>query len=109
MRGEIYRLRRPRDARGHQQTGERFAVVVLATRYAHLSQWLVVPTSTRAQAAGFRPQIEVGGVMTLALCDALVAIDPTVRLGEQVDYLSATALAEIDEALLMLLDLDEAR
>lgn len=46
--------------------------------------------------------------MTLALCDALVAIEPTARLGEQVDYLSAAALAEIDKALLMLLDLDRA-
>jgi len=101
-------LRRPRDARGHEQAGERFAVVVLATRYAHLSQWLVVPTSTRAQEAGFRPQIEVGRVPTLALCDALVAIDPTARLGERVDYLSARALADIDEALRMLLDLDQA-
>lgn len=108
MRGEVYRLRRPRDARGHEQAGERFAVMVLATRYAHLSQWLVVPTSTRAREAGFRPQIEVGGVATLALCDALVAIDPSIRLAEQVDYLSARALAEIDEALLVLLDLDRA-
>lgn len=106
MRGEVYRLRRPRDARGHEQGGERFAVIVMATRYAHLSQWLVVPTSTRAQEAGFRPRIEVGGTATLALCDALVAIDPVTRLCEQVDYLSARALAEIDEALLMLLDLD---
>lgn len=47
--------------------------------------------------------------MTLALCDALVAIDPTVRFGEQVDHLSTSALAEIDEAFVMLLDLDEPR
>lgn len=106
MRGEVYRLRRPRDARGHEQAGERFAVVVLATRFANLGQWLVVPTSTRAQDAGFRPQIRVGGVTTLAPCDALVAVDPISRLGAQVDYLSAGALAEIDEALRLLLDLD---
>ena len=93
---------------GHEQAGERFAVVVLATKYIHVSQWLVVPTSTRAQPAGFRPEIEVGGVATLALCDALVAIDPTVRLAKQVDYLSPPALAAIDEALALLLDLDLA-
>lgn len=106
MRGEVYRLRRPRATRGHEQAGERYAVVVLATRFSYLSQWLVVPTSTRAQAAGFRPRIEVGGTTTLALCDALVAVDPDARLADQVDYLASNAMDEIDEALLLLLDLD---
>jgi mRNA interferase MazF len=106
MRGEVYRLRGPRETRGHEQSGERYAVVVLATRYSYLSQWLVVPTSTRAQPAGFRPRIRVGGTATLALCDALVAIDPDARLADQVDYLGSGAMDEIDEALVLLLDLD---
>jgi hypothetical protein len=45
----------------------------------------------------------------LAPCDALVAIEPDVRLAYQVDDLPAAALAEIDEALLVLLDLDRPR
>ena len=106
MRGSVYTLRRPRDARGHEQAGKRFAVVVLASRYAHLSQWLVVPTSIRAALAPYRPQIVVAGQRTLALCDALIAVDPTQRLGDPVDYLSLPSLREIDESLALLLDLD---
>ena len=106
MKGSIYSLRRPPDARGHEQAGKRFAVVVLASRYAHLSQWLVVPTSTRAAPAPYRPQIVVAGQPTLVLCDALVSVDPTQRLGDPVDYLSLPAMRDIDESLALLLDLD---
>ena len=48
----------------------------------------------------------VAGQRTLALCDALIAVDPTQRLGDPVDYLSLPALREIDESLALLLDLD---
>ena len=106
MKGSVYALRRPREPRGHEQGGQRFAVVVLASRYVHLSQWLVVPTSTRAAAAPYRPEIRVAGQRTLALCDALIAVDPSHRLGAQVDYLSFDTLREIDESLALLLDLD---
>lgn len=106
MRGEVYRLAAPRDARGHEQSGRRYAVVVLATRYAHLSQWLVVPTSTRATATLFRPRIEVAQTPALALCDALVAVDPGQRLGDLVDYLPLSSVAAIDLALSNLLDLN---
>ena len=106
MKGSVYSLRRPRDVRGHEQAGKRFVVVVLASRYAHLSQWLVVPTSTRAALAPYRPQIVVAGQRTLVLCDALISVDPTQRLGDPVDYLSLPALREIDESLALLLDLD---
>ena len=106
MKVSVYSLRRPRDTRGHEQAGRRFAVVVLASRYAHLSQWLVVPTSTRAALAPYRPQIMVAGQSTLALCDALISVDPTQRLGDPIDYLSLPALREIDESLALLLDLD---
>lgn len=82
--------------------------MVLASRYAHLSQWLVVPTSTRAAAAPYRPEVLITGQRTLALCDALISVDPSHRLGEQVDYLSFAALREIDEVLALLLDLDAA-
>ena len=88
MKGSVYSRRRPGDAQGHEQAGKRFAVVVLASRYAHLSQWLVVPTSTRAALAPYRPQIVVAGQRTLVLCDALISVSPTQRLGEVVDYLS---------------------
>jgi hypothetical protein len=68
----------------------------------------VVPTSTQAAAAPYRPEIVVAGHRTLALCDALISVDPSDRFGDQVDYLSFAALREIDESLALLLDLDLA-
>lgn len=105
MRGDVYRLRAS-EARGHEQTGPRFAVVVLASRFDHLSTWLVVPTSTRARPYVFRPAVEVPEHgETLALCDALTAVDPQARLGSHVGYLSLEAMERIDYALAGLLDL----
>ena len=109
MRGDVHRLT-AHDARGHEQHGPRFAVVVLASRFDHLSTWLVVPTSTRARPFAFRPTIEIPGHgETLALCDALTAVDPQARLGELVGYLQLEAVQRIDYALSGLLDLPDHR
>ena len=105
MRGDVYRLKAG-GTRGHEQAGPRFAVVVLASRFDHLSTWLVVPTSTRANPYIFRPPITIPEHgQTLALCDALTAVDPQSRLGESVGYLSLADVAAIDRALAGLLDL----
>ena len=66
MRGEVYRLRAPQDARGHEQAGSRFAVVVQSDRLP-LSTWLVAPTPTSARPASFRPEIEIDGQLTRVL------------------------------------------
>ena len=109
MRGDVHRLR-AHDARGPEQHGPRFAVVVLASRFDPLSTWLVVPTSTRARPFVFRPAIEIPGHgETLALCDALTAVDPQARLGELVGYLQLEAVQRIDYALSGLLDLPDHR
>ena len=50
MRGEVYRLRAPRRARGYEQTGPRYAVVVQSDQLP-LSTLLVAPTSTTAGSA----------------------------------------------------------
>lgn len=105
MRGEVYRYRPGREVKGHEQRDPRYGIVVLATRFEHLSRWLVVPTSTSAQPAAFRPEVMVVGRTTLALCDALVSVDPDVRLGERVGYLGLAELAHIDRVLTLLLDL----
>lgn len=105
MRGDVYHLRASQ-ARGHEQTGPRFAVVVLASRLEHLSTWLVVPTSTRANPYVFRPTIEIPGKgETRALCDALTAVDPQARLGDLVGFLPLDQMQRIDYALTGLLDL----
>lgn len=103
MRGEIYRLRAPRGARGHEQEGRRYAVVVQSDQLP-LSTWLVAPTSTSARAATFRPEIEVAGQPTRVLAEQTAAIDPT-RLGESLGYLSSAELQQLDAALRLVLAL----
>lgn len=106
MKGDVHRLRRPRDARGHEQQHERFAVVLQATHLLHLSTWVVAPTSTRAQPYAFRPRIELPDGSTLVLCDAVVSIDPEQRLGDYVTSLTTTEFQDVDRALGLVLDLD---
>ena len=53
VRGEIFRLPAPRGARGHEQRGTRYAIVVQADEFLDLGTVLVSPTSTSARAASF--------------------------------------------------------
>ena len=80
MRGEVDPLRSPRGARGHEQTGVRYAVVVQPDL---LPLWtrLVAPTSTSARAATFRPEVSIGGRPARVLAEQTSAVDPQ-RLGE---------------------------
>lgn len=105
MRGDVFRLRRSRDAQGHEQQRERFAVVVQSSRLLHLSTWVVAPTSTSARPFIFRPQVELPLGPTLVLCDALVSVDPEKRLGDYVTSLTAAELQEVDTTLRRFLDL----
>jgi mRNA interferase MazF len=59
VRGEIFRLPAPRGARGHEQRGARYAVVVQADEFLDLSTTLVAPASTSAMPASFRPPIRL--------------------------------------------------
>lgn len=105
MRGDVYRLKAG-PSQGREQAGPRFAVVVLASRLEHLSTWLVVPTSTRANPYIFRPLVEIPGhEETRALCDALTSVDPQQRLGAYVGFLPLSQMEQIDYALAGLLDL----
>ncbi|XVV05266.1 type II toxin-antitoxin system PemK/MazF family toxin [Actinosynnema sp. CA-248983] len=103
MRGEVYRLRAPRDARGSEQQGARYAVVVQSSALP-LSTWLVAPTSTSARAASFRPEIELNGRRTRVLVEQTAAVDPQ-RLGELAGRLALHEMAEVDAALRVVLDL----
>ena len=53
VRGEIFRLPTPRQARGHEERGTRFAIVVQADEFLDLGTVLVSPTSTSTRAATF--------------------------------------------------------
>lgn len=103
MRGEVYRLRFPRRARGHEQAGVRYAVVVQSDLLP-LSTWLVAPTSTSARAASFRPEVSIDGRRTRVLAEQTSAVDPQ-RLGDPAGQLSLEELRQVDAALRLVLDL----
>lgn len=103
MRGEVFRLRSPREARGHEQTGPRYAVVVQSDSLP-LSTWLVAPTSTAARPATFRPEVHVAGRATRVLAEQIAAVDPA-RLGDSAGHLTFDELRRVDAALRLVLDL----
>jgi mRNA interferase MazF len=103
VRGDVYELRAPRDARGHEQRGHRY-VVVVQSDLLPLSTWLVAPTSTSARSASFRPEIEIEGKSTLVLAEQTAAVDPQ-RLGHLVGQLTWQEMAAVDDALRVVLHL----
>ena len=105
MRGDLYRLKAPEDARGHEQAGARYAVVVQSDDLP-LSTWIVAPTSTGRREASFRPEIVIDGVRTRVLVEQLTVVDPELRLGAFAGRLTASELRDIDAALLTVLALD---
>lgn len=104
MRGDVYELPAPRNTRGHEQRGNRYAVVVQSDLLP-LSTWLVAPTSTSARPATFRPEIELGDETTRVLVEQTAAIDAG-RLGRQVGHLSVREMADVDRALRIVLGLN---
>ena len=102
MKGEVSSYVNPR-FKGHEQGGERFAVVVQSDEL-HLSTWLVAPTSTRVTPTIFRPEVEFGGRRTFVCTEQTTAIDPE-RLGKLVAYLAHADVQRIDAALRLVLDL----
>ena len=103
MRGEVYRLKAPKDARGREQHGARYAIVVQSDQLP-LSTWLVAPTSTSARPASFRPEIEIDGTMTRVLVEQTTAVDPQ-RLGDRTGRLALHEQVEVDRALQTVLGL----
>ncbi len=104
VRGEVFRLPAVRAARGREQRGARFAVVVQADELLGLSTVLVSPTSTTARPASFRPTITLEGQETRVLVEQTTVVDPQ-RLGRPAGRLDASELRSVDEALMLVLGL----
>lgn len=102
IRGEVFRLPAPRSARGHEQRGARYAVVVQSDELLELNTTLVAPTSTGARPASFRPVIELEGEETRVLPEQTTVVDPQ-RLGRSAGRLDPAELRALDEALLRML------
>lgn len=101
MRGDLYRLRPAKDTAGHEHRGPRYAVAIQSDAIL-LSTLIVAPTSTSAQPAIFRPEIEMDGTRTLVLVDQMRAVDAG-RLGDVAGRLDAAETGEVDRAVKLLL------
>jgi mRNA interferase MazF len=87
-----------RGLRGHEQRGDRFAVIVQSTDLLSLSTVIVAPTSTGAQPTSFRPELEIEGARTRVMVDHLAAVDLS-RIGDAVRMLSWDEMGAVDRAL----------
>jgi mRNA interferase MazF len=97
VRGDIHRLRSDKQAKGREERGARFAVVLQAD-YLALSTVIVAPTSTSASRTEFRPRIHVDATPTLVLVEKAGSVDLS-SIGEQVGRVTPAEQQEIDEAL----------
>ena len=104
VRGDIHELKAPRDARGHEQSGARYAVVVQSDDLP-LSTLLVAPTSSSARPSSFRPIISIGDQHTRVLVEQMAAVDPG-RLGRLVGRVGRSELTAIGDAMRLVLELD---
>ena len=101
MRGDLFRLRPGKESAGHEQRGPRYAVAIQSDGIL-LSTLIVAPTSTSAQAAIFRPEIEIDGTPTRVLVDQMRAVDAS-RLGDFAGRLDAAKTGEVDRAVRLML------
>ena len=97
-------MRGSRAARGREQRGTRYGVVVQADEFLGMSTVLVAPTSTSAGAATFRPLISLESGETRVMVEHTAAVD-LQRLGKSVGRLDADELGAVDEALALVLGL----
>jgi mRNA interferase MazF len=103
VRGDIYRLKAPRNAVGHEQRGARYAVVLQSDRL-HASTLIVAPTSTSARPTSWRPEIDMDGTETRLVLDQITCVD-VERLGEFARRLSSEEMHEVNSALKRVLEL----
>ncbi len=100
VRGEVFELAAPRSAKGSEQRGRRFGVVVQADELLVLSTMLVAPTSRTAVAQPFRPAVSIGGERTRVLLEQTTAVAHE-RLGRSLGVLSPGEQRLVDDALVL--------
>jgi mRNA interferase MazF len=104
IRGAIYRVDLGDAKRGHEQRGRRLGLVLSPSSMA----WTVatiVPTSTSARPAIFRPELEINGELTRFLVDQIRTVDTAFVHGDPVAYLERDELAEVEHAVVYYLGL----
>jgi mRNA interferase MazF len=84
--------------RGHEQRGRRLGLVLSMEQNAW-STVTIIPTSTSARPAVFRPDVVIAGRDTKILIDQIRGLDTCYIIGELVDYLSRDAMAQVEHSL----------
>jgi mRNA interferase MazF len=98
IRGAVYRVDLGEAKRGHEQRGRRLGLVMSPSSMP----WgvvTIIPSSTAAQPAVFRPSLEINGQETRFLVDQIRSIDTNYLIGDPVHHLERDELAEIEQAL----------
>jgi mRNA interferase MazF len=98
IRGAVYRVDFGEVRPGHEQRGRRYGLVLSPTDMAW-SVATIVPTSTQARPAVFRPEIELGGVSTRFLVDQLRSIDVRFIDGGPAYFLHRDEIEEVEVAV----------
>jgi mRNA interferase MazF len=98
IRGAVYPVDLGDAKRGHEQRGRRLGLVISIEQDAW-STVTVLPTSTSAQPAVFRPEVIIAGRETRVLIDQIRTIDTSYVIGELVDYLSRDDMAHVEHGL----------
>lgn len=104
MRGDVFRLKENRKARGHEQHGARYAVVVQSDALL-TSTLIAAPTSRSARATSYRPEISINGTKTRVLVEQIQAVDPEQRFTEPVGRLTGEERTRLDLALRLVVGL----
>jgi mRNA interferase MazF len=86
--GDIYRV--SLEGTSHVLQGPHYAVVVSDEPFNYLSTVVIVPLSTGARPASFRPELTLHGKVTRALPDQIRAIDKH-RLKEYQENIADTS------------------
>jgi mRNA interferase MazF len=98
IRGAVYRVDLGEAKRGHEPRGRRYGLV-LSPSDMPWSVATIVPTSSSAQPAVFRPELDVAGTPTRFLVDQIRTVDVRYIHGEPVHYLDGHELAEVEHAV----------
>ena len=104
IRGAVYRVDLGDAKRGHEQCGRRLGLV-LSPSSLPWNVATIVPTSTTAQPAVFRPSMEINGQETRFLVDQIRSIDTDYLIGDPVHYLERDELAAVEHAVARYLSL----
>lgn len=103
FRGAIYEIKALPGAKGREQQGKRYAVIIQSDRFA-TSTITVALTSTQAGSAVYRPEIDLNGTKTRVLTDQIYSVTHE-RLGSFVGALESDESVHLDQALMLKLGL----